>query len=115
MKKIPGVVSAKVSLNQGLVTIQFNAGNTVRLEQIRKAVTDQGFTPKGAKVTAFGDLVEANGRLEFKVRRTTDVLRVRDAAQWRKRAGANVLVTGAIPAAANRNEPREIDIRQVSK
>ena len=115
MKKIPGVVSARVSLNQGLVTIEFNNGNTVRLEQIRKAITDQGFTPKEAKIKALGDLIQTNGRLAFKVSQTMDVFRVRDAAQWQTRTGISVLVTGTIPAATGRNQFGELAITQVSK
>jgi len=117
MKKLPGVESVRVSLNEGKATMDLKAGNSLSIEQIRKAVTDQGFTPKVAKVTAIGDLTSPEGRLQFKVNGTNDVFTVMETphAQWRKQAGNNLIVNGLIqpPNGANAKAPGLIQITQV--
>lgn len=67
LKKIEGVESAKVSLNEGLARIRLNSGNKVRLEDLRKAIENNGFTPKEARVTTQAQLVSTNGKLQLKV------------------------------------------------
>lgn len=116
VKKVPGVESVKVSLNKGLVTIQLKPGNSANLEQIRKAVTNQGFKPKKARVTAIGDLAESAVRWQFKVSGTSDVLPVLETAHapWQKQAGKNVIVNGLVQAPATPNEPGSLQITQVS-
>ena len=118
MKKLPGVESVKVSLNEGKAAMELKPGNSVSIEQIRKAITDQGFTPKEATVTAIGDLSGSNGKLQFKVRGTNDVFPVMETphAQWRKLEGNNLSVSGLIqpPAQANAKEPGLMQITQVS-
>ena len=97
MKKIDGVESANVSLNQGLATIRLKPGNSVRMEQIRKRVTEQGFTPRDAKVTALGQLVSSHGKFLFKVRGAGESYEIMPAphAEW-KDEGKEVLVNGLI-------------------
>ncbi|MGH9439436.1 MAG: heavy-metal-associated domain-containing protein [Terriglobia bacterium] len=116
VKKIPGVESVKVSLNKGLVTIHLKPGNSADLEQIRKAVTDQGFKPKKAKIAAAGELAESNGRWLFKVTGTADVLPVSGPpqAQRQKEAGTHVVVRGSISAPPNPEAPGVLKITQVS-
>ncbi len=101
LKKINGIESAKASLNQGLVTIELRPGNSVSLEQIRKAITNQGFTPRDAKVTAIGELVPENGKLELKVIGISDVYQVmpmtHSALKGPPRARP-VTVEGMVPA-----------------
>jgi len=62
VKKIPGVETVNVSLNKGLVSINLAPGNKVTMAQIRKAILDDAFTPKDAKVVAEGILVPKTGR-----------------------------------------------------
>ena len=62
-----GVESVQVSLNEGLAKIQLKPGNKVRLEQLRKSVADNGFTPKEASVAVLGEIISTNGRLQLKV------------------------------------------------
>ncbi len=117
MKKIQGVELVKVSLNQGRATIVFKPGNSVRLEQIRKAVTEQGFTPKEARVKAVGDLtVASNGHLQLRVSGSNEVFLVMETphTDWRKNAGNNVLVSGMISAPAT-DKSGMIQITEVSK
>lgn len=116
VKKIPGVESAKVSLNAGLVSIQLRPGNSVSLAQTRKAITDQGFTPKDARVTAVGDLVSANGKLELKVTGSSDVYQVAAAphASWSKQAGKQVTVNGLVPVPEAKKGAETIQITGVT-
>ncbi len=96
MQKIDGVESVAVSLNQGNAKVQLKPGNRVHLQQLRTAVTDQGFTPQEAKVVAVGDLVSSNGKLRFKIRGTSDVLDVLPTSPAKWQPGTNLLVTGVI-------------------
>jgi len=116
MKKLPGVESVKVSLNEGKVTIELKPGNSISMEQIRKSVTDQGFTPKEGKVTAVGDLTESNGRLQFKVSGTNEVFPVMETphAQWQKQTGGNVTVDALIQPPANAKESGMMQITRLS-
>lgn len=118
VKKLEGVESAKVSLNEGRATIKLKPGNSIRLEQIRKVVNEQGFTPKDAKVRAVGDLTGTDGRLQFKVGGSNEVFPVMETphADWQKHAGAkNVMIAGIIAAPPTEKEPGMIQITQVSK
>lgn len=104
MKKIDGVEAAKVSLNQGLATIRLKPGNSLRMDQIRRAVTEQGFTARDAKVTAVGELTAADRKSEFRVLGSNDTYAVLDTphAPWKaQRAGGKVLVTAQIAAPRN--------------
>ena len=89
MKKIEGVESANATLNQGLVTVRLKPGNTVRMEQIRKSIISQGFTPKEATVTAVGELIQSGGKTEFKILGSQDTYVVMDTpdAPWKDRTG----------------------------
>lgn len=68
--KFPGVDKVNVSLNKALVSIDLKAGNSVRLDQIRKAILANAFTPKEATVSVVGQIVEANGKPALKVTNT---------------------------------------------
>jgi len=65
--KIPGVEKVDVSLNKALVTIDLKPGNSVRLDQIRKAILDNAFTPKDATVNVIGQVTEVHGMPALKV------------------------------------------------
>lgn len=116
MKRLPGVETAHVSLNQGLVTIELKPGNTLKLQQLRKAITDQGFTPKEAQVTAIGELAQANGKLQFNVSGADESLPVIETphAHWDKETGQQVQVSGMVSAPARNNLPGGIQITQAS-
>lgn len=117
LKKIQGVESAKVSLNQGTAAIQLKPGNSVRLEQILKAVADQGFTPKDARAVAVGDLISSGGKLQFRVSGSNEIFEVMHTphSSLEKQVGNNLIVTGLISASADRKGPRTIQITEVRK
>jgi hypothetical protein len=105
-----------VSLKQGLVSIAFKPGNTVTLQQVRKAIKDDAFTPKDARVIVVGLLMNANGKFEFKVSGTSEMFPVSPTAHTSldKKVGQRLSITGLISAPSNRNESGSLEITQVS-
>ncbi len=114
IKKIQGIESVNVSLNNAMVTIALKPGNDVSLDQIRQAILDDGFTPKEAAVSAVGQLVSAGGKLKLKLTGTNETfdiaadLKAPSALDELKRqAGGTVLIRGVIPA-SNGREPAPV-------
>ena len=63
VKKLDGVDSVDVSLNEGLAAVWFMSENRVTVKQVRDAIRSNGFTPKSADIRVRGRVVEANGTL----------------------------------------------------
>lgn len=105
-----------VSLKQGLVSISLSPGNTVTLQQVRKAIEDDAFKPNDARVVVVGQLMTANGRLEFKVSDTKEIFPVSSTAhaQWAKKTGQELSITGLISTPKNRNESGTLEITQAT-
>lgn len=116
VKKIPGVETVTVSLNKGLVSIKLAPGNKVRMDQIRKAILDDAFTPKEAKIAAIGKLVSENGKPQFKVTGTDETFPVASTPHpsWQKYVGRNVTVDGLLAAPAEGTEGGNLQITSVS-
>ena len=109
LQKIPGVESVDISLNQGRASIALRAGNSVTLEQVTQVVKDKGFTPRGARVVARGELAETSGKLHFKLSHTDQsyevVIGARSAKSKEdveKNLGKPLLVEGIIPPPTER-------------
>lgn len=86
MKKIEGVQSAEVRLNEGVATIQLKPGNRVSVEKLREVVSNNGFTPRQARVRVQGQVISTGGTLQLQVTgldRAYDLKLVRDAQQRR--------------------------------
>lgn len=115
VKKIAGVESVHVYLNKGLVDITLKPGNTVKLAQLRKAIRDDAFTPKQARVTVIGKLFHEGGRLEFKVAGTNEEFPVRSTTQksWQTQVGRELTVKGLISAPVNHEGPGVLQITSV--
>ena len=62
IRKMRGVASAEMLMEQGLVRIELQEGNKVRLEAVRDALKGIGLTPKEARVVVRGRAAE--GRFE---------------------------------------------------
>ncbi len=98
-----GVESVQVSLNEGLAKIQLKPGNKVRLAQLRKSVTDNGFTPKEASVTVLGEVISVNGRLQLKVTGvdetfdlSVDLKAPKAEGELKKQVGKTLFVEGVV-------------------
>jgi hypothetical protein len=61
MRKLPGVKTVRVSLNDGLTVLDLNVSNTVTLAQLRTVLKNSGFVSRQARLEAAGT-VTANGR-----------------------------------------------------
>lgn len=105
-----------VSLKEGLVTIALDPGNTVTLQQVRKAIKDDAFTPKDARVAVVGQLTNANGKLEFKVSGTNEIFPVSPTAHasWGRKVGEELSITGLISTPAKGSGSGSLEITQAS-
>jgi hypothetical protein len=83
------------------------------MEQIRKAVTDQGFAPKEAVVEAIGQIRSVNGKLQFAVTNSKDVYELAPTpdAVWSGQVGKQVTVHALVPAVGG-EKPKEIQITE---
>ena len=103
--KIDGVRDVKVSLNEGLATIQFAPTNHVSIDQVRKAIRSNGFTPRQAEVRVAGLLVSEGDSLLLKVSGSDDAFALQDGAATvgllanlkKTRLGTRVTLDGQIP------------------
>jgi copper chaperone CopZ len=74
LKKVAGVESVEVSLNKGLATVRLKPGNAVSVSQLWQLLHEKGYTPKVTMVSVRGEVADTQGRLQFKVTGTSDVL-----------------------------------------
>jgi len=109
--KIPGVEKVNVSLNKALVTIDLEPGNTVCLDQIRKAILNDAFTPKDATVIVIGQVTEISGKSALRVSGTDRIYEVVPSPSGQgaferltHEQGKTVSVQGLIPAPPKRGE-----------
>lgn len=122
IRRIQGIDSVKVSLNEGIADLRFKAGNRVDPEQIRQVVIDNGFTPKGADIELSGQIVERNGKLAVAVTGLDVVYLLVEhegaeakLAEARRGVGKTALVRGHLPeakAARNADTPRTLELRE---
>ena len=61
------MTEAAVSLEEGLVTIDFTPANEVSIADIRGAIRDQGFSPRSAEVRLAGRLEDSSDGLVLRV------------------------------------------------
>jgi hypothetical protein len=122
--KIEGVRSVKVSLKEGVATIQFAPTHRVTLARIRQAIRSNGFTPREAEITVAGSLVQRGDTLTLAVPGTDDVFVLEDApaaartvAELRRRAASGrVVLTGQVPRAGKqqRGAPHRMLVRSLA-
>jgi len=67
VQKIDGVVGVDVSLEEGVAIIRFRSDGRATVAQVRRAIRDNGFTPKEAQVRIRGQVVEQAGKLVLAV------------------------------------------------
>jgi copper chaperone CopZ len=115
IKKVEGVESVDVSLNEGFADIKLRDGNKVTVEQMREVIRKNGFTPKESMVKVRGKVIERNGKPALEVGGQNGVLLLTgNVAELAKNAGKEVVVSGVIPDTAAKNEPETIDVKSVS-
>ena len=67
MQKVTGVVSVRVSLNEGLTVLDLKPGNDVTLAHLRQVIRNNGFVTKEAQVVAVGTVSTTGGAVVFEV------------------------------------------------
>ena len=67
MQKVPGVVSVRVSLNEGLTVLDLKPGNDVTLTGLRQVIRNNGFVTKEAQVVAVGAVSTTGAGIVFEV------------------------------------------------
>lgn len=117
MEKLPGVESAKVSLNEGRATIQLKPGNAITMAEIRQSVERNGFTPQQAIVSARAEVTARGDTLQLKIPGTNETYDVADTPhadgirqQLKKHAGNAVLIEAVVPA---QKDPKARPLMQV--
>jgi len=68
------VDKVKASLQEARADIQLKEGQPLKIEELRKAVVDAGFTPSWIRFEAVGQLTTRDGSPAFKVKGTDQVI-----------------------------------------
>jgi copper chaperone CopZ len=120
--KIDGVREVKVSLKEGLATIQLAPANRVSVEQIRKAIRSNGFTPRAAEIRVAGVLVAQDDELILRAPGSEDAYVLRDApgataqvaSLRRLRPGTRVVLSGQLPERSKKSSQTTLLVRSFS-
>src|ERR1051325_2553215 len=67
IKKVPGVESVEVSLNQGSAKVKLKPDNAVRPEELWNLLRDNGYKPKDTRVVVRGRVVASGGKIHLDV------------------------------------------------
>ena len=114
MKKIDGVESVEVRLNEEKAVIKMKPGNGMRFDQLVKIVRDKAFTPKEARIIARGELVSSASKLQLQLTGTSDLYELTSiGAEAKENAGKAVLVEGIIPAPKGNSYDKVIQVKSV--
>jgi len=62
IKKMDGIQSASVSLNNGLLSAVLNKENKLTLEELRNAIENSGFKAQSADIVVQGSLTKGEGK-----------------------------------------------------
>jgi len=67
MRKISGVKTVRVSLNDGVTVLELDAGNTVTLARLRTVLKNSGFVSQEARIEAAGAVAAGADGLVFTI------------------------------------------------
>ena len=67
LERLPGVLHAAVSLNDGNAVVQLVPDNTVTLAEIQKVIRRNGFTPRQARLQVSGEVTDEGGQFRLLV------------------------------------------------
>ena len=113
LRKLHGVDAVKVSLKEGMAHIQLKPGNNVSLEQLRKAVNEQGFTPKDSTVIVHGNLDETGKQTTFTVSGTNDVYDLESGKT--SKPSTNITIRAAVTLPPDQGKHGRMQIKEVLK
>ena len=117
VNKLDGVERADVSLNEGLVSVQFAAENAVTIDQLRRTIRDQVFSPRDAILTLSAVIEMRDGALVAVVPGSgaAFTLTAEEAIRTRltSATGATVIVRGRVEADENDKTPTSLAVTLV--
>ncbi len=93
----------KASLKEARADIQLKEGQPLKVQELRKAVVDSGFTPTWIRFEAEGELTTRDGSPAFKVKGTDQVIPLvsdEKLKELKKTAGQDgnlISILGVIP------------------
>ena len=76
MQKVKGVETVRVSLNDGLTILDFTPANTVKLNDLRQIIKNNGFVSKEAHVIVRGRAKDVTGGTVFETSGTGETFAV---------------------------------------
>ena len=118
MKKLDGVESVSVSLNDGRVLIRFAPDNSVTIAELRRAIRNQGFSPKEATLTVSARIEMRGGGLVAIVPGSGVTYAVTAGPDVRERlsgaAGSTVVLEGEVPIDVDDVTPARIEVDRVA-
>ena len=101
LKAVPGVQSVEVSLSKGEADVAFAPGNTVRYDQLLRAIEKNGFVVKGSTLVADGAVNSSASGFELNISGSNEQLKLESApgndANLAAFTGKNAEVTGSVP------------------
>ena len=103
LKAVPGVQSVEVSLSKGEADVGFAPGNTIRYDQLLRAIEKNGFVVKGSTLVADGSVNPAGGRYALNISGSNEQLKLEpagNAADLAALTGKSAEVTGSVPEVA---------------
>jgi copper chaperone CopZ len=80
LKKLKGVDTVEVKLNDGLAIVRMKSGNHISLQDVQKVISDHGFAPGQAIVKFTGTVNSENGKTWVDVSDVDEVLHLTEAA-----------------------------------
>jgi len=101
LKDIKGVDTVNVSLERGEAVATFTPGNTVRYEQLLRAIEKNGFVVKGSKLVADGQVNTTGSAPEFQVSGSNDRFRLQPtgSAPQASQLNGTIEITGSVAEA----------------
>ena len=120
LKKVPGVETVNVSLNQGLATVKLKPGNTLSVPRFWELLHEKGYTPKATAISVRGEVSGTPGRLQLKVSGTSDILNLvpdpKNAAGFNEAAGKvgqSVVIQGVMTPGKDLKALAPLQVKQV--
>ena len=109
VRKLDGVRSVAVSLNDGYADIVLASQNAVTVERIREAIHRNGFTPREARVRVSGTVVRQGEQLLLEVPGSATAFRLAGSPEALERlahaaGGSPMTLDGTVPESQHGNK-----------
>jgi copper chaperone CopZ len=110
LKKMKGVDKVEVKLNAGLAIVHLKSGNRISLQDMKKVISDHGFTPGDAVVKFTGTVNSENGKTWIEVSDVNEVLNLNEAAanSVSSQIGKTVVLQGKVTAPEKKSKTLEL-------